>query len=152
MVERAELTEEENVLVKAALEAMKNAYIVCGFKVGAAVLAEDNKIYQGCNIENQISGLGICAERCAINHAVLHGNTHVKKVAVVIGDENVKETRPCGMCLQYIYDFSQGQAKVIMAKSKNGRIVSESIQVKSIVEMLPFPFQNVKKATFKKVG
>lgn len=132
---------KEHELLQAALKAMDNAYVLWGFKVGAAVLAEDGEIYEGCNVESWISGLGICAERNAINHAVLHGNKKIKMVAVVIEDKNVETTRPCGVCLQYIRDFSENSAKVVMAKAKAGKILSESVDVKAIEELLPFSYE-----------
>jgi cytidine deaminase len=133
--------DKERELLQAALKVMNNAHVLWGFKVGAAVLAEDGKIYEGCNVETWISGLGTCAERCAIDHAVLHGNRKIKMVAVVIEDKNVEQTRPCGVCLQYIKDFSEDNAKVIMAKAKAGRILSESVEVKSIEELLPYSYE-----------
>ena len=133
--------EKQGELLQAALKVMDNAYVLWGFKVGAAVLAEDGKIYEGCNVESWISGLGICAERNAINHAVLHGNKKVKMIAVVIEDKNVESTRPCGACLQYIKDFSEDNVKVIMAKAKAEKILSESVDVKSIEELLPYSYE-----------
>jgi len=133
--------ERELELLQAALKVIDNAYVLWGFKVGAAALAEDGKIYEGCNVESGISGLGTCAERCAIDHAVLHGNRKIRKIAIVIEDKNVEKTRPCGMCLQYIKDFSEDDAKVIMAKAKGGRILSESVETKTIEELLPFSYE-----------
>jgi cytidine deaminase len=138
--------EREQELLQAALKVMNNAYVLWGFKVGAAVLAEDGKMYEGCNVESWISGLGTCAERCAIDHAVLHGNRKIKKVAIVIEDKNVETTRPCGVCLQYIKDFSEDDAKVIMAKAKGGRILFESIETKTIEELMPFSYEMKQKA------
>jgi cytidine deaminase len=138
--------ERERELLQAALKVMDNAYVHWGFNVGAAVLAEDGKIYEGCNVESWISGLGTCAERCAIDHAVLHGNRKIKKIAIVIEDKNVETTRPCGVCLQYIKDFSEDDAKVIMAKAKGGRILSESIETKTIEELMPFSYEMKQKA------
>jgi len=138
--------DKERVLLLAALKVMNDAYVLWGFKVGAAVLAEDGKIYEGCNVESWISGLGTCAERCAIDHAVLHGNQKIRMVAVVIEDKNVEKTRPCGVCLQYIKDFSEDRAKVIMAKAKAGRILSESVDVKTIEELLPYSYEMKQKA------
>ncbi len=113
-----------------------------GFKVGAAVLAEDGKIYEGCNVESWISGFGICAERCAVNHAVLHGNTRIKEVALVMNKDNGKTPRPCGACLQYIYDFAENpQIKIVMAKANNGKILLKTAEVKLLKELLPFPFK-----------
>jgi cytidine deaminase len=137
---------DKEELLQAALRVMENAYVLWGFKVGAAVLAEDGKIYEGCNIESWISGLGTCAERCAIDHAVLHRNRKIKKIAIVIEDKNVETTRPCGVCLQYIKDFSENDVKVIMAKAKGGRILSESIETKTIEELMPFSYEMKQKA------
>ncbi|MEM3608914.1 MAG: cytidine deaminase [Candidatus Bathyarchaeia archaeon] len=132
----------EKRLLEAALGAMHNAYVLWGFAVGAAVLAEDGEIYEGCNVESWVSGLGICAERCAINHAVLHGNRKIKKVAVVI-DVNVQsEPKPCGACLQYIYDFAENsKIEIVMAKAKNSKVLFETVKVKALEELLPFPFR-----------
>lgn len=99
--------ESEKELLEAASRAMDKAYVLWGFKVGAAVLAEDGKIYEGCNVESWISGLGTCAERCAINHAILHGNRKIEEIAVVMDKENKNEPKPCGACLQYIHDFAK---------------------------------------------
>ena len=123
---------------------MEKAYILWGFKVGAAVLAEDNQIYEGCNIESRISGLGVCAERCAIDHAVLHGNRRILKVALVIEDDNVLSAMPCGVCRQYIYDFSDGKALILAAKAKNGEIMWESVKIMHVSELLPCPFSSRK--------
>lgn len=138
------LSLEDRKLLKAALEAMEKAYVLWGFRVGAAVLAEDNQVYEGCNIESRISGLGVCAERCAINHAVLHGNRRILKVALVIEDDNVFNAMPCGVCRQYIYDFSDGKALILSAKAKNGEIIWETVKVSCISELLPDPFSSKK--------
>ncbi len=133
---------EDRRLLEAALKAMEKAYVIWGFRVGAAVLAEDNQIYEGCNIESRISGLGVCAERCAIDHAVLHGNRRILKVALVIEDDNVLSATPCGVCRQYIHDFSDGKALILTAKAKNGEIIRESIKLMHISDLLPSPFSS----------
>lgn len=105
-------------------------------------MAEDDKIYEGCNVESWISGLGICAERCAIDHAVLHGNNKIKKVAVAIDDNCTNEPRPCGMCLQYISHFSDTpELKILMARTKNDKVLLETVKSKTIRELLPFPYR-----------
>jgi len=134
--------ENEKNLLEAALKAMNNAYVLWGFRVGAAVLAEDGQIYEGCNVESWISGLGICAERCAINHAVLHGNRKIKEIAIITDANSHNESRPCGACLQYIYDFAENsKIKIVMAKAEKGRILFETVKVKTVEELLPFPFR-----------
>jgi len=133
---------KEKELLDASLIALKNAYVLLGLKVGAAVLAEDEQIYEGCNVESWVSGLGTCAERCAINHAVLHGNRKIKEIALVMDSASRGEPRPCGACLQYISDFSANpKIKVVMAKAEKGKILSETVSVRNLEELFPFPFK-----------
>jgi len=134
--------EKEKKLLNASLKALNNAYVLWGLKVGAAVLAEDEKIYDGCNVESWVSGLGTCAERCAINHAVLHGNRKIKEIAVVMDTNSRGEPRPCGACLQYISDFSANpKIKVVTAKTERGKILSETVNIRNLKELYPFPFK-----------
>ncbi len=136
------ITEKEKKLLETALKAMANAYVRWGFKVGAAVLAGDGKIYDGCNVESWVSGLGTCAERCAIDHAVLHGNRKIRELALIMESKSNNNPAPCGACLQYIYDFAENlKIKILMAKEKNGKILFETIKVKTLEELLPYPFR-----------
>ncbi|MEM2104935.1 MAG: cytidine deaminase [Candidatus Bathyarchaeia archaeon] len=133
---------EEKILLEAAAKALYNAYVLWGFKVGAAVLGEDGEIYDGCNVESWISGLGICAERCAINHAVLHGNRRIKAVALVMEKESSEDPKPCGACLQYIADFAENsKIKIVMAKVEKAKVLFETAKVKTLEELLPSPFK-----------
>lgn len=95
-----------------AMKSMNNAFSVnSNHNIGACVLTSDGKYYEGCNVENSISGLGDCAERNAINHAVSHGEYDFKSILVI---HNGKEPiYPCGMCLQYMLEFSQVSRKDI---------------------------------------
>ena len=98
--------EHREQLISSAKLGMKNAYaVVSGFPVGAAVLTSAGKVFQGCNTESVISGMGVCAERSAIDHAVACGEYLFDAVAVT--SELEKPIAPCGMCLQYIGEFSQ---------------------------------------------
>lgn len=77
-----------DLLVKKAYEGREKAYApYSNFKVGAAVLAENDVIYTGCNIENASYGATNCAERTAIFKAVSEGNRTIKAIAIV-GVEN----------------------------------------------------------------
>jgi cytidine deaminase len=142
MSKTCKITEQERKLLEEAAEALKNAYVLWGFSVGAAVLAEDDKIYGGCNVESWISGLGVCAERCAIHHAVLHGNKKVKEIAVVVDAKNKSEIKPCGACLQYISDFAESpEIKIVTAKVEDGKILFETVKVNRLRELFPQPFK-----------
>ena len=131
-----DLSERERALVMHAKNAVSKAVATqSGIRVGAAVETE-NGIYEGCNVESVISGLGICAERNAINHAVVHqGKVSVLKVAVAW--EKDSSIRPCGACLQYIYEFSTG-----VVSSTNPKIMmlttdSDWVEVSTLRVLLP---------------
>src|SRR5438034_4694679 len=99
-------SQTKDELIAAARQGMKNAYtVVSNFPVGAAVLTARGSIYQGCNTQSVISGLGVCAERSAIDHAVACGDYVFEAMAVT--SELDTPIAPCGMCLQYIGEFSQ---------------------------------------------
>ena len=56
------MTDEK--LLELALDARKNAYVpYSGYAVGAALLAEDGRVFTGCNVENAAYGNTLCAER-----------------------------------------------------------------------------------------
>lgn len=91
-------------LIKECSKAKELAYSPYSkFRVGAALLAHDNKIFTGCNVENASYGLSICAERTAIVKAVSSGSTKFKAIAVT-SDMNEYIT-PCGACRQFIAEF-----------------------------------------------
>ncbi|WP_123052816.1 cytidine deaminase [Clostridium sp. JN-1] len=120
-------------LVSKAFEGRKNAYApYSNFKVGAAVLAEDGKVYTGCNIENASYGATNCAERTAIFKAVSEGNKTIKAIAIV-GVEN-DYTYPCGVCRQVISEFASKDTKIILGKNEDEYLV------KTLDELLPGAF------------
>lgn len=119
-------------LEDAAEDAMKNAYTpMSNFSVGAAVLTESGKIYAGCNTES-IVDIGTCAERNAINNAVTDGEYRFS--SILITSEQESPLRPCGSCLQYIFEFSQVAEHdiEIVLKGRNGKT-----EISTVQEMLP---------------
>lgn len=136
------VSETEGKLLEAALKAMKNAHVLWGVRVGAAVQGEDGRVYEGCNVESWVSGPGLCAERCAVDHAVLHGNRRINKIAIVMDADKNREPRPCGVCLQYINGFVKDtKIKILMARAENGMIAPDTIIAKTLAELLPFPYK-----------
>lgn len=101
-------------LVAAAAAARERAYTPYShFHVGAALLGESGRIYQGCNVENVSYGLSSCAERNAIFGAVVQGERRFIAVAVVTGA--VTPTAPCGACRQVLLEFAPGDMEVLLA-------------------------------------
>ena len=102
-----------------------------GFAVGAAVEAEDGRIFGGCNVENATYGLTVCAERVAIWKALSEGVRKFRAVAVVTGAE--KPTPPCGACRQILWEFA-GDVPVVMATTGGRR------KRLRLSELFPEPF------------
>ena len=105
----------EDLLAEAKIVRKKAYAPYSNFKVGAAVLTIDGKIFTGCNVENSSYGLSICAERSAIFNAVSSGYKKFAKVAVVTDSE--PPSSPCGACRQVIFEFGD-DIEVIMANLK----------------------------------
>ena len=112
--------------IRAALDARERAYTAYShYAVGAAVLAEDGRIFTGCNVENASYGATNCAERTAIFKAVSEGVRRLIKIAVIGGAEEERnemtgEASPCGICRQVLREFSvPEELEVIIAKSVN---------------------------------
>jgi cytidine deaminase len=93
-----------SVLVDSAIQARQKAWAPFSkFKIGAAILTKDGKIYTGCNIESASYGLTVCAERVAIWKAISDGQKEFLGIAIVADTEDL--TPPCGACRQIIWEF-----------------------------------------------
>lgn len=92
------------LLIKECTKAKDNSYSPYSkFRVGAALLTDDNTVFTGCNVENASYGLSICAERTAIVKAVSSGYTKFKEIAVSTDMDEFGS--PCGACRQFIAEF-----------------------------------------------
>lgn len=76
------------------------------YRVGAALLGSDGRVYTGCNIESAAYGASICAERAAICNAFSHGCRSFVRGAVISGGADY--CTPCGICRQLLFEFSDG--------------------------------------------
>jgi len=123
----------ENGLLLAAKEARARAYApYSNFRVGAAVLGADGKIYSGCNVENASFGLTSCAERNAIFSMVAAGETTMREILVI--GESEEFLPPCGARRQVIAEFSPPDAVVHMCNRAG------ACRDTTIGELMPFIF------------
>ena len=125
-------------LVSMALEAMQHAYApYSGYKVGAALLCSDGKVYCGANIENAAYGPSNCAERTAIFTAVFEGERAFEAIAVVGGKDGVASDffPPCGVCRQVMREFCGPEFQIYMGKQDG---TYQSIALK---DFMPYGFR-----------
>ena len=111
-------------LIALALEAREGAYApYSNWKVGAALLCRDGRIFKGCNIENSGFSTTVCAERTAFFKAVSEGERDFVKIAIIAGDAQRGSEgycTPCGVCRQVMSEFCKpDEFKIICAKSVN---------------------------------
>ncbi|MBT3741023.1 cytidine deaminase [Polaribacter sp. Hel1_33_78] len=141
----SELSSEDKMLMDKAVEARKKAYAPYSkFKVGAALLLENNQIVLGNNQENAAYPSGMCAERVAIWKAgsefpgvkilklVISASSSITKVERPVG--------PCGACRQSLseYEIKQKQPFEVLFMGEVGEIVKTA----SLLSLLPFSFDS----------
>ncbi|XP_049628090.1 cytidine deaminase [Suncus etruscus] len=125
--------EQIQQLLLSCQEAKKSAYCpYSNFRVGAALLTRDGRIFSGCNVENACYSLGNCAERTAIQKAISEGYKDFQAIAVA-SDMKDDFISPCGACRQVMREFGTKWA-VYMTKP-DGTYVTKTVE-----ELLPASF------------
>ena len=102
------------------------------FSVGAAILADDGRIYAGCNIENAAYPIGNCAEASAIAAMIAGGGRRITR-SYVTGPGSAPVT-PCGGCRQRIREFADQDVTVI-SHGVEGTPLSQTV-----AQLLPHSF------------
>ena len=129
-------TEFYRSLMASAVAAREYSYSpYSGYRVGAALLGADGKVYTGCNIENAGYTPTNCAERTAVFKAVSEGERAFTAIAVAggMGDSIDPACTPCGVCRQVLAEFCAADMPVILG-------TPEEMQVMTLGELLPFAF------------
>ena len=125
---------QKDTLLSAARTAYTQAYAPYShYQVGAAVLSKDERIFSGCNVENAVYPLTICAERVAITKAVSEGARHILAVAVVTRNGGT----PCGSCRQVIHEFAVDDNIPIWVADTEGHTHTFTLG-----QLLPHSFSN----------
>lgn len=125
-------------LIRKALQQRKDSYApYSGFKVGAALLGKNGKVYTGCNIENAAYTPTNCAERTAFFKAVSEGVREFEAVSIVGGKdgEPFGYATPCGVCRQVMMEFCDPDTfQVIVAAGET------DYKIYKLKELLPQGF------------
>lgn len=126
--------ERPESLVSLAIEAKENAYVpYSGFHVGAALYADNGKVYTGCNVENASYGAAICAERTAVVKAISDGAKKILAIAISSDSNNI--TMPCGICRQFLSEFCTDDMPLYLSNNRG------DYKVYTFEEILPHSFK-----------
>jgi cytidine deaminase len=130
-------------LMHKAIEIRKKAYAPYSkFKVGTAILLDNNEVIVGSNQENAAYPSGLCAERVAIFQAgsVFPTNAILKIAISATSDLKPvnKPIPPCGACRQSIaeYEIKQQTPIEIYFMGESGEIYKSD----SLSNLLPLGF------------
>ncbi len=122
---------EPSTLIQAAVAVFGDAYAPYShYRVAAAVLADDGKVYAGVNVENAVYPLTMCAERVAIFKAVAAGAERIRALAVVT--ENAGS--PCGACRQVMREFAPDDMPVYISN------IEGEYRTRTLAQLLPEGF------------
>lgn len=126
------MTREE--LKAAAIAMLDRAYCPYShFPVGAALECRDGTVFTGCNIENAVYPVGICAERTAVFKAVSEGHTDF--VRIVVAGRSDDYCVPCGSCRQVLQEFAPDMEVICL--NKEGQELALPLKA-----LLPYGFDN----------
>ncbi len=124
---------EDKKLIELAILAKDKSYSpYSNFRVGAALLTDEGKVYQGANIENAAYGATICAERTAVFAAKLDGVNNFSKIAITSDSENY--IPPCGSCRQVLLELCGEELDVLITNGKG------EVKEFKLKELIPFSF------------
>ena len=125
-------------LVEEAYAAMKHAYAPYShFRVGAALLTKEGKIFTGCNIENAAYTPCNCAERTAFFKAISEEVKEFEAICVVGGKGGILNdyAAPCGVCRQVMMEFCNPESfEIILATS------TEQYEILKLKDLFPMGF------------
>jgi len=140
-----EIPQDVKDLMQEAIKVRENAYAPYSrFKVGAAILLENDEVVVGSNQENASYPSGLCAERTAVYAAgAKYPNSRILKISITaksLRQEVISPVPPCGACRQALieYEVKQEVPIEIYFMGETGKVV----KAESIKDLLPLVFDN----------
>lgn len=140
-----ELPNDVQSLMKEAFAARDKSYSPYSkFRVGAAILLDNDEVISGSNQENASYPAGLCAERTAIFYTgAKYPEAKILRMALSAKSLNhlvETPTPPCGSCRQAIaeYEMKQKTPIEIYFMGETGKVVKAN----SISDLLPLIFDN----------
>ncbi len=140
-----EVPEDIQNLMQKAVEVRDSAYAPYSeFKVGAAILLENDEVIIGSNQENASYPSGLCAERTAVYAAgARYPEVNILKIAISaksLRHQVVSPVPPCGACRQALveYEVKQNEAIELYFMGETGKVVKAD----SVKDLLPLVFDN----------
>ena len=107
-------------LAEAAWAVRQHARVIGRTKVGCALLADDGRMFLGCNVEHRFRCHDVHAEVNAITNMISAGAQ--KFSALVIAADRERFT-PCGGCMDWIMEFGGPDAAIGFQAKPGGDIV-----------------------------
>ncbi len=128
-------------LFERARLAAGNAYAPYSkFRVGAALLFDDDAIVTGANVENVSYGLTSCAERNAVFRAISERGAVRQIVAIAVANANHAPSPPCGACRQVLSEFAADDALILFQGEAGLALAAMRFR-----DLLPHAFQLAEK-------
>lgn len=111
----------EQLIAEAAAARLLAYAPYSNFKVGAALLCRDGRVFRGCNVENASYGLCNCAERTALFSAIAHGYRPGDFATLAVIGDTDDPIAPCGACRQVMLELGGNELAVVLANLKGAR-------------------------------
>ena len=130
------MNNQHHALMTAAARAREFSYAPYShYRVGAALLTDDGRVFTGCNVENAGFSATNCAERTAVFKAVSEGATRFTAIAIVGGRQGEVSPfcAPCGICRQVLAEFCSADLTVLLG-------TPDEFRVYTLGDLLPFAF------------
>jgi cytidine deaminase len=126
-----------DALVEASRRVRKNAHAPYSrYSVGAALLADDGRVFLGVNVENSAYPASLCAEHAAIGSAVAAGATKFRAIAVCTDPKaGAPPGSPCGKCRQALSEFGLDLLVILTGPNTAPELVM-------LVDLLPRAFSS----------